>query len=205
MFAPPLGLKNMNRIYLSILIICFLLGTCTLIAFVKAGESISGNLYPELIGFCLDGIFFVILFTVYEGRRFKVESTKQKIKLKKSLRDLLAIILQWSQPINSKIPFKEIILNPDNLKAIQKELESTRRLDGVQADFLRIHALARIPSIQAAIPVSATIDGRHLQLWDLILNNLRAIAESTNDENAYEALLDFINFVIKFDEAQVSA
>ncbi|MBI5187433.1 MAG: hypothetical protein HZA01_17130 [Nitrospinae bacterium] len=195
----------MNRIYLSILIICFLLGTCTLIAFVKAGESISGNLYPELIGFCLDGIFFVILFTVYEGRRFKVESTKQKIKLKKSLRDLLAIILQWSQPINSKIPFKEIILNPDNLKAIQKELESTRRLDGVQADFLRIHALARIPSIQAAIPVSATIDGRHLQLWDLILNNLRAIAESTNDENAYEALLDFINFVIKFDEAQVSA
>ncbi len=195
-------MDKFEKIALALLIF---FGITVLSTFVYLGESITGSIFPELVGFSLEGVFLVILFSWYQKRQHSKRELARKIELKWSLRAELSIFFQWAQPLDSDLGTLPYWNNPDVVKTLVKELEENGELCVVQPDFLRDFSVREIPDLQSMLPIAASIDSKHMWYWSLIINNIKGIAASENDEKTYKALMEFLKYVTKFDELEINA
>lgn len=161
------------------------------------------GILPELIGFAFDGVFFAILFTIYEKRREHRARMHEKNSLKKALRNFLNLLVFWAHPAKSMGNCDLAIIDTDSLKNLIKELQDAGRVEGVQSLVLRDIATREISSFEALLPVAAVIDHQHLKFWYLIINSLKGIRDSQADEESYKALLSLIELLSQFDDIRI--
>ena len=143
-----------------------------------------GNVLPELIGFCLEGIFFVGIFSWMQEKR----EDNKKTELRKSLAGSMGFMCQlinscleeedrvhltgkenWSrQARNNGRKLNELM---GNLKKAKLSI-STEQVRAIQ-QLLR----SRLSTLDSLLSVSAQLSHSHLSAFTMILTESHKIAE----------------------------
>lgn len=196
-------MSNINRTYVFLIVALATLGAVSLCLFLYAGGSFRDNILPELIGFSLEGIFFVILFTIYEKYREQRSRLREKESLKKSLRSFLSLLLYWACPVDSKLTADFAFATPASLSKLITDLKCQGGFGDVQALFLKDIAKREASSFEAMLPVAAAVGCRYLEVWNRIINNLKGIRDSSTESECYDALIQLLNFLSEFDDLTI--
>ena len=198
-------MNNFEKIFLSVLVI---FGITVFILFIIQGGSISDSIFPELVGFSLEGIILVILFGLIQRRYNKENELKQKEELKETLLTQIDIFLYWSNlmpkeefRIDGKFSFKDT----DKLNNLIKNLKDENKLFELDIPryFIKEFSKKELPNIIALLPVSANINSLHLKSWSIIINNIQGIIASKKDEDFFDALISFLLSIKMFNETKI--
>jgi hypothetical protein len=142
-----------------------------------------GNLLPELIGFCLEGIFFIGIFTWLQERK----DNERKSELKQSLAGAMGFACQI---INSCLDEQDQIqlagndnwtrqarTNGRHLKDLLGRL-TRKRLDVTveQIQAIQQLLLTRTSTLDSLLSVSAQLSHAHLSAYNMILTEIHKIA-----------------------------
>lgn len=142
-----------------------------------------GNMLPELIGFCLEGIFFIGIFTWIQERKDK----ERKRELKQSLAGAIGFIcpiINSSLPKNKQIKLRDsdnwtrqTRTNGPSLKQLLGSI--THSEIQIESDEIRaIQKLlsTRLSTLDSLLSVSAELSHSHLSAYNMILTEIHKIA-----------------------------
>ena len=166
-------------------VFAFLLGLLFIWFSIASDEGdFVGNLVPELIGFCLEGIFFVGIFTWLQERKDR----ERKSEIKQSLAGAMGFTCQI---ISSCLPEADQIKLPasDNwtrqarkngrhLKDLLARV-SNKQLDVSQDQIQAIQQLllTRLSTLDSLLSVSAQLSHSHLSAYNMILTEIHKISK----------------------------
>jgi len=147
-------------------------------------DAFMGSLVPELIGFCLEGIFFVGIFSWLQERKER----ERKIELRQSLAGAMGFICQV---INSCLPDAEQVKlaaddnwtrqcrkNGPSIKTLYRRLDDadfTVSAEGMQA--IQQLLAARTSTLDSLLSVSAQLSHAHLSAFNMILTEFHKISQ----------------------------
>ncbi|MBF0623002.1 MAG: hypothetical protein HQL54_13870 [Magnetococcales bacterium] len=157
---------------------------------------LSTTMLPELIGFCLQGAFLVLIFGLYERRSAINAKNNQKFALRMFVSSFLHRSLSQSDNSGSGESYPSSLPNPfeKEINLIQQEGLTDR-----QAKRLRTLARLETPSLASLSAVAAGLDYAHLEAWNTILNDLRRLRDSTTLEDTSRLTLALLGSVNRFD------
>ena len=146
-------------------------------------EDFVGNLLPELIGFCLEGIFFVGIFTWLQERRDRI----RKHEIKQSLAGAMGFACQiinscledsrqitlssgdnWTRQARTNgIGLRKLLdrLREESLSVTREEIAAIQQL-----------LLTRISTLDSLLSVSAQLSHSHLSAYNMILTEIHKIS-----------------------------
>lgn len=162
----------------------------SLIALYKAGENVSSSILPEIFGFFLEGIIFVLIFRYYEKRRATQTERQLKHQLKTTLLSFLSIYISWANRSDFADPIQNFaeLSNLDRAIAmLDKDLEI-----GLSENFASFHtrdfANKQDAEFLALLPVAAQIGPNHLFHWGLLRLQLAHLGDLEADKDSLQKL-----------------
>lgn len=167
------------------------------------------NMLPELIGFCLEGIFFIGIFTWIQERKDK----ERKEQLKQSLAGAIGFICPI---INGSLPpehqtklrdtdnwTRQTRTNGPSLKTLLRKVNA-HDIDITTAQIQAIQQLlaTRLSTLDSLLSVAAELSHAHLSAYNMILTEIHKIAKHqyfeskelrTSFKNLLKLLVSFNN------------
>ena len=167
-----------------------------------------GNMLPELIGFCLEGMFFIGIFTWLQERKEK----ERKQQLKQSLAGSVGFLCQL---INSTLTTEQQVrlapsenwarqarTNGDALARLLKAL-NTGALDVPPGEIQAIQQLlmTRLSTLDSLLSVSAELSHAHLSAYNMILTEIHKIAKHQyfTGEELKQSFISLMRLLISFN------
>ena len=158
------------------------------------------SMVPELIGFCLEGIFFIGLFSLWQARKEKL----QKQRLSRSLRGFLGIFLR---EMNSGIRCSDFkpIENPEELSyscsGINRLIDSVNHCSINETVISSLHQLSRneLSSLENLLPVAAQLSADHMTCWNRILSHVKVLGQTQCQDKVMQTLVQLLNDIKHFD------
>ncbi|MBF0213564.1 MAG: hypothetical protein HQM00_08370 [Magnetococcales bacterium] len=189
-------LKGFFLFYLFFLVI-FFAAAPFLTLWLYSETSVTRTLLPQLIGFCMQGGFLVVLFALYEKRSTVDTRRSWKFTLRSFLAPLVdECLAEWHDSDNQGaglLPSPSIV--QIGIDAIRTQPVPPERI----ALWQRI-AHDRLLAMQSLSVVAAQIDHAHLESWMTLLRLLRAIEQESDGIAVGERVEAFLLEVVKFDE-----
>jgi len=194
--------KNMNK-YLSYapMAIFGLAGLILYIYFI--GQSNEGafreNLVPELIGFCLEGFFWIGLLSYVQKTREHSRRKELWLSLRGSLRSFLsyldiAFLDNNAEPQSSN----DLEQNPEIINSLLIKLENNE-LDLESMVLLKKTSINSILLIRDLVPVAAQLSAAHMSWWIAITDSMRRIKDSNSRENLVKHTTFLLKNIQEFD------
>lgn len=184
--------KGLVTFYLIFLAIFFAAAPfLTLLLYAETDLSLS--LLPQLIGFCLQGAFLLVVFSIYENR----STINSKRNHKFALRTFLSAFV--TPCLNSAYHDDDLLPSP---AAFAEGLDTIKDggIEGITAATLKNVAKQNVASMESLTVLAAQVDHAHLQIWASILHECRTIKNSTDDENLTDTVVQLLENIRKFDE-----
>jgi hypothetical protein len=181
----------------------FLLGViASVFILFKNGQSLINSLIPEVFGFFLEGIFFVLIFKYFEERRNILLETKRKEELKNTLLSFLGCYFYWadkdSDISNIKLDDFKKTLNKLNQEIVSGKSETFASYHTID---LAKHQLEEIRSL---LPIAAQIGATHLFHWSLIQLSVSNLANANDGpENSLILLKKVIQDIYTFSKLEI--
>ncbi|HIJ84826.1 MAG: hypothetical protein HW380_1478 [Magnetococcales bacterium] len=201
MIAPVLGrhlsfVKGLVALYLIFLVI-FFAAAPFLTLWLYAETDLSRSLLPQLIGFCLQGAFLVVVFAIYEKRTTIQAKRGHKFALRSAVASLI-------RPLDSDGGWvgKMMSSSPTILTQFQQDIMD-RGFSGEQTKKLGQHARTILVSLESLTVLAAQIDVDHLEHWGLILNSIRELVDVESPKQARDGMMELIDAVRDFDELYI--
>ncbi|MCF6319586.1 MAG: hypothetical protein L3J83_09985 [Proteobacteria bacterium] len=167
------------------------------------GESREGafreNLVPELIGFCLEGFFWIGLLSYVQKTREHDRRKELWLSLRGSLRSFLsyldiAFLDNNAEPISSAA----LEQNPKIIESLLEQLE-TNELDLESMVLLKKTSINSILLIRDLVPVAAQLSAAHMSWWIAISDSMRRIKDSDCREKLEKHTVLLLKNVQEFD------
>lgn len=164
--------------------------------------SFTGNILPELIGFSLEGLFFVVVFAMYNQYKNRKIEQKQKEFIKVTV---LTIVVNFSKSL------LEIVSPAWNINQQTVGFRKTT-YDLLKKDFKRTDdELKQIRDvIQCFLPVFITyttkiaeINLEHAETWNNFVIYLNSALVEKDNESSYEAISKAIDELIDLDDSLI--
>jgi hypothetical protein len=151
------------------------------------------NLVPELIGFCLEGFFWIGLLSYVQKTREHSRRKELWLSLRGSLRSFLsyldiAFLDSNAEPQSSNA----LEQNPEIIKSLLIKLEKNE-LDLESMVLLKKTSINSILLIRDLVPVAAQLSAAHMSWWIAITDSMRRIKNS----NSREQLVKHTTFLLK--------
>lgn len=170
------------------------------------GEDVLPSILPELFGFFLEGIVFVLVFQYFEKRRTARSEKELKSNLKNSLITFLSIYIWWASRSDACSPQEDLEGLCDIESALLKinhELES-----GVTENFSSFHVMEfakrQESEMLSLLPVAAQIGPKHLFHWGLIQLSLSKLANAhQGNQGSLKRLKDVLVEARAFIELEI--
>lgn len=168
------------------------------------------NIWPEIVGFCLDGIFFVFILGLYQKRQEKKRIKKAKVALKNTLGHFIKDFVWWLsvgtvQDMNKISQKREdttyMLPIVDQAKNAIEALNKGRHIPSGMVDPIKRYGKKESIMLKCMLPIASQMDANHLKIWVNIIQSLDDIIEAENDQNINSASLNFLNKVVEFIEA----
>ncbi|MBF0180386.1 MAG: hypothetical protein HQM03_10230 [Magnetococcales bacterium] len=191
-------LKGFFLFYLFFLVL-FFAAAPFLTLWMYAQTSLTKSLLPQLIGFCLQGGFLVVVFALYEKR--SVIDARRSWKF--TLRTFLSPIVDRCLP-NWKAGEmgKDLLPPPSTLVLGIDAIRDRGVAPEVAADLHRIAERSLI-AMESLSVMAAQIDHVHLNTWLAIIHQTRAIAVATQPDEQSRLVAQLLENVRQFDELYI--
>jgi hypothetical protein len=188
-------MKGLLTFYLVFLAIFFAMAPfLTLLLYAETDLSLS--LLPQLIGFCLQGTFLVVVFSIYEKRSSLNSKRNHKFALRTFLSNFVNPCLEDGPTEAGLLPSQAMFL---------EELEKLQ-VNGLKAKTAKkIQQIAEknTPSMETLTVIAAQVDHMHLEMWGNILDDSRNIRDAEDDKAASDATIKLLENIHQFDELDI--
>jgi hypothetical protein len=166
----------------------------TLLLYAETDLSLS--LLPQLIGFCLQGAFLVIVFAIYEKRSILNNKRSHKFALRTFLSVFVTPCVESGEVENGMISSPaQFAQGLDKIRA--------QGLEKKQANQLIQAANQNLTSMESLTALVAQIDHVHLEAWSRILQESRDIRDSENQTEIQKATVQLMENIQRFDELEI--
>ena len=157
------------------------------------------NIVPELIGFCLEGFFWIGMLSYFQKTREHIRRRELWLSLRGSLRSFLsyldiAFLDNNAEPLNSSA----LEANPGIIKTMLEQLEK-EQLDLDSMVLLKETALHSLSLIRDLVPVAAQLSAAHMRWWIAITDSMRRIQNSNNRDEIEKNTSLLLKNVQEFD------
>ncbi len=193
----------MNRLLLFAPLLLFGAAGVVLLSYyhrLVSGPAFAENLFPELIGFCLEGFFLVGLFSLIQRRLERDRKQQLRQSLRGALREILshldvALLDEYAEPASSKALERDpqmVAKLFEKLNQVDMDLDNMRQLKD---------AAARNSSVlRDLIPVAAQLSADHMRWWLSIAESTGHLAEATDNAAVTFATHKFLINLGEFDD-----
>lgn len=166
----------------------------------QSDASFVDSMVPELIGFCLEGIFFIGLFSLWQHRKER----NYKQQLSRSLRGFLGIFLK---EMNSGIICQSFhpLENPEELlsssSGIKKLTDNLNNCAMNESIINSLHQLSNeeISSLENLLPVAAQLSAAHMTCWNNILGHVKKLGRIECKNQMHQTLIELLQDIEHFD------
>lgn len=157
------------------------------------------NLVPELIGFCLEGFFWIGLLSFIQKTKEHSRRRELWLSLRGSLRSLLsyldiAFLDSHAEPINSA----DLEQNPEIIQSLLEKM-NTNELDLESLVLLKETSLNSISLVRDLVPVAAQLSAAHMRWWIAINDSIRRINQSNNRNDIEKNIILLLKNIKEFD------
>lgn len=169
----------------------------------------SENVYPEIISFCLEGIFLVFIVALFQKRN----TIKQAERAKKTLKDTLSHFIKdfvWWMSVGAVQDMNKLTTESNNKKFMvnfkeQAENALTALNEGKCIPPGLIEPVKRYGQkesimLKCMLPVAVQVNETHLKTWFNLIRALDDIVESHDDKEINLASKYFLKQVITFSD-----
>lgn len=157
------------------------------------------NLVPELIGFCLEGFFWIGLLSYFQKSREMQRKNELWLSLRGSLRSFLSYLdIGFLDKHAEPMPSVALEKDPHVIRRFIEQVES-QQLDLESMVCLKqtcIHSLALVRDL---VPVAAQLSAGHMRWWIAITDSMRQLADANNRENIEKSTLLLLRNIEEFD------
>jgi len=157
------------------------------------------NIVPELIGFCLEGFFWIGMLSYFQKTREHTRRKELWLSLRGSLRSFLsyldiAFLDNNAEPLNSNA----LEQNPDIIKIMLEQLDK-EKLDLESMVLLKETSLHSLSLIRDLVPVAAQLSAAHMRWWIAITDSMRRIQNSNNRDEIEKNTTLLLKNIQEFD------
>ncbi|MBF0588292.1 MAG: hypothetical protein HQL53_04110 [Magnetococcales bacterium] len=182
--------RGLVLFYLVFLVV-FFAATPFLTVLLYWEADLSTSILPELIGFCLQGAFLVLVFALYERRSSMAVRERHKMALSAYLAAFLGRLVTHGTGERMESDDDSSSLNPHLEKAAMKVLAE-------HGDKLATRVEGEAASMAVLVSVAVSIDQKHLHAWSDIVEALRQVAENVKGAQAEGASAQLMQAVRRF-------
>ncbi len=168
-----------------------------------AETDLSTSLLPQLIGFCLQGAFLVMIFAVYERRSTINSKRGHKFALRTFLSTCVRHCVAIDRDHVEDPAGADPLFPPPAAIAEGIEIIRAQGLNAASADKLKNIAERNLTSMESLAAVAAQIDYYHLEVWNSVINDNRDIRDAQTLEAASRATVHLLEHIQKFDELYI--
>lgn len=157
------------------------------------------NLVPELIGFCLEGFFWIGLLSYVQQTKEHARRKELWLSLRGSLRSFLsyldiAFLENYAEPVSSI----ELEQNPEIIQKLLNKLDK-EDLDLESMVLLKKTSINSILLIRDLVPVAAQLSAAHMRWWIAITDEMRKIQGATTRESLEKHTVMLLKNMQEFD------
>ncbi len=157
------------------------------------------NLVPELIGFCLEGFFWIGLLSYVQKTKEHDRRKELWLSLRGSLRSFLsyldiAFLDNNAEPISST----SLEQNPEIIQSLLDKLK-VNDLDLESMVLLKKTSINSILLIRDLVPVAAQLSAAHMRWWIAISDSMRKIKDSNNRDKIEKHTTLLLKNIQEFD------
>ncbi|MBF0133561.1 MAG: hypothetical protein HQL75_13370 [Magnetococcales bacterium] len=189
-------MQGLVALYLIFLVI-FFAAAPFLTLWLYAEADLSRSLLPQLIGFCLQGAFLVVVFAIYEKRTTMHSKRGHKFALRSAMGSLLRPLGRVHEGAA-----KGVFSSPTALMQIYQDIAESGLSQGV-CEEMKANALKVLVSLESLSVLAAQIDARHLEVWGVILQAIRGMGEAHSHGQVQGMVLELMDAVRDFDELYI--
>ncbi len=181
-------------------VLTFILLLVSLVLFNQSDSDFLDNMVPELIGFCLEGIFFIGLFSVVQHRR---ELNKKKI-LSRSLRGFLGVFLNEINNGIVCVGYKKIETTTEFIRShewIEKLADNIKNCNLDQTTVEVLHKLSQdeVGALESLLPVAAELSADHMIAWHKILEQVKNLGKLECRDSSNKTIICLLDTIKAFD------
>ncbi len=157
------------------------------------------NLVPELIGFCLEGFFWIGLLSFIQKTKEHSRRRELWLSLRGSLRSFLsyldiAFLDGHAELINSQA----LEQNPEIIKVLLNKM-SQQTLDLESMVLLKESSLNAMSLVRDLVPVAAQLSAAHMSWWIAISDSMRRINQSNSRADIEKNVTLLLKNIREFD------
>ncbi|MBF0357006.1 MAG: hypothetical protein HQL70_00285 [Magnetococcales bacterium] len=188
-------MKGILTFYLVFLAIFFAMAPfLTLMLYAETDLSLS--LLPQLIGFCLQGTFLVVVFSIYEKRSSLNSKRNHKFALRTFLSNFVDPCLDSSHTEAGFLQSQQLFLEGmEKLRANGLKEQTATKIQQI--------AEKSIPSMETLTVIAAQVDHMHLEMWGVLLEDSRNIRDADSETATSNATIKLLENIQQFDELDI--
>ncbi len=165
----------------------------------NAPNAFRDNIVPELIGFCLEGFFWIGLLSYFQKSREMQRKNELWLSLRGSLRSFLSyldigFLGQHAEPMPSIALEKD----PQIIQRFIDEIEANN-LDLESMVFLKKTCMHSLALVRDLVPVAAQLSAGHMRWWIAITDSMRKLADSKDRIQIEKNTLLLLKNIQEFD------
>jgi len=171
-----------------------------------------GSLVPELIGFCLEGIFFVGIFTWLQERKDKERKNEIKQSLAGAMGFTCQLINSCLEPdtriklSSSENWTRQARTNGRRLNELLSQLSNNElsvSAEGIEA--IQQLLLTRVSTLDSLLSVSAQLSHSHLSAYNMILTEIHKISKHHYYDAAElkSSFTSLLRLLVSFNNEQI--
>lgn len=182
------------------MVIIFAVAMLILLIINGGDAGFNDNMIPELIGFCLEGIFFAGLFPLWQHYR----ELSKKRQLSRSLRGFLGVFLkemnhgircQNFKPIDDTLLLS---FSHQGIDCLAANVNACT-INGNSVETLHLLSHNEISSLESLLPVAAQLSADHMICWHKILEQVRDLGKTECRQSVHCIIIDLLNDIKAFD------
>ena len=157
------------------------------------------NIVPELIGFCLEGFFWIGLLSYFQKTREMQRKNELWLSLRGSLRSFLSYLDIGFLEDNAEPSSSKVLENDPAI--IQQLIEKLDRqsLDLESLQMLKKTCLYSLPLVRDLVPVAAQLSATHMRWWIAISDDMRRIGHANDRDSIEKQVMLLLKNIQEFD------
>jgi hypothetical protein len=158
------------------------------------------NLVPELIGFCLEGFFWIGLLSYFQKTKEHTRRKELWLSLRGSLRSFLSYLdIGFLDSHGEPLSSTALEQNPEIIHTLIENMEN-KSLDLESMVFLKETAQNSIGLIRDLVPVAAQLSAAHMRWWIAISDSMRQLNKSSTRHDLEKSTVLLLKNIQEFDE-----
>lgn len=168
-------------------------------SFQNTETAFRDNIVPELIGFCLEGFFWIGLLSYFQKTREMQRKNELWLSLRGSLRSFLSYLdIGFLDENAEPIASSALENDPEIVGQLVTKLEA-QTLDLESLTLIKKNCMFSLPLVRDLVPVAAQLSASHMRWWIAISDDMRRVGHANDRESIEKHVMLLLKNIQEFD------